>query len=482
MPIRVDAAPYLSIGRVAVSSYQLTIANSTSLQGCGLELRASATRSIVKAGRGRSIYSTVLTSESVQISALDLPPIKNATAKKLHFKGIVECSGQEFETNIASAKFRASTINGIRLGRWFSSFADNLRLKFALVDAFPNLQFPQLVDLQQPEEAPERFFAVMQSGRVKVFNKGDSSPIAEDFLDISSKIKISPEEGLLAIVFHPNYATNRFLYAHYIDTEGFGVISRFSVSDFEPSTVDIASEVILLRFEKLTNIHHGGRLAFGPDGYLYASIGDGGPQGDPTRTGQNRADLLGSVIRIDVDSSSPGHNYAIPPTNPFIGVSPNIREEIFAFGFRNPWRFSFDALNGDLWLGDVGLESIEEINKVVSGGNYGWNIFEGSRCRASISQCRKKNLIKPFYEYSHSEGQSVTAGYVYRGAALPDLVGRYVFGDFISGSIWALNLSTNGPRAVKIAESGLNISSFAEDLERELYVLDYAGKIYKLSQ
>lgn len=482
MPIRVDAAPYLSIVRVAGSSYQLTISNATSLQGCSLDLTVSATRSIVKAGRGRSIYSTVLTSESVQISALDLPPIKNANARKLHFKGIVQCAGQQFETNIASAKFRASTTNGIRLGRWFSSFADNLRLKAVLVDAFPNLQFPQLVDLQQAEGNPEKFFAVMQSGRVKVFNKADSSPIAQDFLDISSKIRISPEEGLLAIAFHPSHAINKFLYVHYIDTEGFGVISRFSVSDFEPSTADVASEIVLLRFEKLTNIHHGGRLAFGPDGYLYASIGDGGPQGDPTRTGQNRSDLLGSVIRIDVDSSSPGRNYAIPPTNPFVGVSSSIREEIFAFGFRNPWRFSFDALSGDLWLGDVGLESIEEINKVVSGGNYGWNILEGSRCRVALNQCRKKNLIKPIYEYSHSEGQSVTAGYVYRGTALPDLVGRYIFGDFVSGSIWALNLSTNSPSAVKIAESGLNISSFAEDLERELYVLDYAGKIYKLSQ
>ncbi len=481
MPFLASASPHLSIGKGVGSSYEITLSNSTAYQGCNFKLRGSANSSLARAGFGYLIYSTVLTSDLVRISALDLPPIKNRSAKKLYFRGIVECSEQRFETNLASTKFKASANNGISLGRWFSSFADNLRLKFALVDAFPNLQFPQLVDLQEPPDLSERFFAVMQSGQVRVFGKSDANSIARDFLDISNQIRLSSEEGLLAIAFHPDYATNGFFFAHYIDTEGRGVISRFSVSATDPNIADLASEVVLLKFEKPTNIHHGGKLAFGPDGYLYASIGDGGPQGDPTRTGQNRSDLLGSVIRIDVDSSMAGLNYGIPSTNPFVGV-PNVRAEIFAFGFRNPWRFSFDALKGDLWLGDVGLESREEINRVFSGGNYGWSIFEGSRCRVLSNQCSKKNLINPVYEYSHSQGRSVTAGYVYRGSLLPDLFGRYVFGDFVSGSIWALHISNSGPSVVKIAESGLNISSFAEGLARELYVLDYAGKIYKLSQ
>jgi glucose/arabinose dehydrogenase len=482
IPTFAVSAPTLEISRSVGRSYVFEIRDVDSLAGCELEVRRALSKRVLENSLGALIYKKTISGDSAKLSALDLPLIKGESSKRVFFRGVLNCSGEIFETNIASIKFRASVAQGLPFGKWLSAFSENINLKFVAIDAFPALNFPQIVDLQEPNDGSGRFFAVLQTGQVKVFSKAEGASIAQDFLDISSKLSLTFEAGLIGLVFHPNYSSNGFFFVHYINSAGQGVISRFSVSLSDANQADISSELILLQFAKATNIHHGGQLAFGPDGYLYASIGDGGPQGDPTRTGQIRNDLLGSVIRIDVDAQSPGLNYAIPSTNPFVGLSPDIREEIFAYGFRNPWRFSFDSLTGDIWLGDVGYRNTEEINRIVAGGNYGWSIFEGSQCLVAAALCRKKNLIKPFYEYSHSIGKSVTGGFVYRGSSYPELSGRYVFGDFVRGDVWALDLISAAPRTTKIAETGMYISSFAQDLSGELYVLDYGGKIYKLGK
>jgi glucose/arabinose dehydrogenase len=481
-PSMAEASPSLQISRQEGRSYVFDISDTESLSGCSLEIRRSLSKKLLEDGLGTVIYQKIISEDSARLTALDLPFIKGTSPRRVFFRGVLGCESQIFITNIAPKKFEASIAQGLRLGKWLTAFAENINLKFVAIDAFPALSFPQIVDLQEPNDGSERLFAALQSGQIKVFSKSAGSTNFQDFLDISPKLSLAFEAGLIGLAFHPNYSSNGFFFVHYINSAGQGVISRFSVSASDPNAADESSELILLQFNKPTIIHHGGQLAFGPDGYLYGSIGDGGPQGDPNRTGQLRNDLLGSIIRINVDEQSSGRNYSIPTSNPFVGLSPNIREELFAYGFRNPWRFSFDSQTGELWLGDVGLSDTEEINRVVAGGNYGWNIYEGSQCRVAAVLCKKKNLVKPFYEYSHSVGRSVTGGFVYRGSIYPELFGRYIFGDFAAGSIWALDTNSEKPLAIKVAETGMYISSFAQDLSGELYVLDYGGKIYKLGQ
>lgn len=474
------SAPLLEISRQAGRSYTFNISDSESLSGCDLEIRRALSKKALVANSGVLIYRRAILDDAARLSVLDLPLIKGGSSKRVFFRGDLNCASQSFKTNIASAKFKASVAQGLPFNKWLAAFSENINLKFIAIDAFPNFNFPKLVDLQKPNDGSGRFFAVLKSGQIKVFDDSTAVSNFTTFLDISFKLASTFESGLIGLAFHPNYLNNGLFFVHYINTAGQGVISRFSVSSSDSNIADLSSEIILLQFDKPTVIHHGGQLAFGPDGYLYASIGDGGPQGDPYRTGQLRNDLLGSIIRIDVDTQASSLNYGIPANNPFVGLSSDVREEIFAYGFRNPWRFSFDSQTGDLWLGDVGYSSTEEINKIIAGGNYGWSIYEGTECRVSALLCNKKNLIKPVYQYGHAVGKSVTGGFVYRGSLYPELFGRYIFGDFVRGHIWALNAGSFPARATKIAETGIFISSFAQDLSGELYVLDYAGKIYKL--
>jgi len=222
--------------------------------------------------------------------------------------------------------------------------------------------------------------------------------------------------------------------------------------------------------------HNGGQIAFGPDGLLYVGLGDGGSGGDPLGHAQDTSTLLGSILRIDVDRGTP---YAVPPDNPF--AAGGGRPEIFAWGLRNPWRWSFDRETGELWCGDVGQNRWEEVDRIRRGGNYGWNVREGAHCFAS-AECDSAGLIEPVAEYSHDEGCSITGGYVYRGATLPQISGAYVYGDFCSGRIWGLFSAGGGALAPRLlAESGLQISSFAEDHDGELYVVDYGGGIHRLA-
>ena len=256
------------------------------------------------------------------------------------------------------------------------------------------------------------------------------------------------------------------------------MIAEYHVSAANPNLADPASERILMTVQQPFANHKGGQLAFGPDGYLYIAMGDGGSGGDPNNNAQNKNQLLGKILRIDVNGAQP---YAIPPSNPFVGV-PNTKPEIFAYGFRNPWRFSFDRLNGRLFAGDVGQGEREEVDIVTSGANYGWRIMEGSNCFNPSSNCPTAGLTLPISEYGHNEGVAVIGGYVYRGDALSPFYGKYFFGDFGSSNVWTLEEQANGTFVRSLLlNAGFPISSFGEDDDGQLYVVNFGGEVYRLA-
>ena len=278
-------------------------------------------------------------------------------------------------------------------------------------------------------------------------------------------------------MFHPNFENNGYVYLCYTPSERLSVISRFTVSNANPNNLDLASELELIEIPQPAVNHNGGQIAFGPDGYLYIAMGDGGGSGDPDGNAQNRTNLLGNILRIDVDNTENEFNYAIPADNPFAN-DVDARNEIFAYGFRNPWRMSFDTVTGKLWTGDVGQNQIEEIDVVELGGNYGWKLFEGTSCFSG--DCNDSGLIPPIFEYNQDNGdRSITGGYVYRGDELTTLQGKYVYGDFVSGRIWTL--TEDGSTNELLIESGFNIASFGTDANQELYLCAFNGNIYKFS-
>ncbi len=350
---------------------------------------------------------------------------------------------------------------------------------FILENAFPNLSFSRPVDFQSPEDSSNRIFVVEQGGTIKVFPNDENSSNAETFLDISGNINTEAnEQGLLGLAFHPDFSSNGYFYVNYTPNTGLSVTSRFQVSTANPDQADPNSELILLEIPQPFTNHNGGQLAFGPDGYLYIASGDGGSGGDPGNNAQNLSNLLGAVLRIDVDGVSNGLNYAIPTANPFVGQA-NAREEIYAYGFRNPWRMSFDTQTGSLWSGDVGQDEREEINVITAGGNYGWKLFEGTFCFSG--DCNDSGLIEPAFQYNHNgNDQSITGGHVYRGSQTPSLAGKYIYADFIDGRIWALDATQNNPNNTLLLNSSLNISSFGVDNDNELYFCAFDGSIYRL--
>lgn len=326
----------------------------------------------------------------------------------------------------------------------------------------------------------DRLFVVEQMGTIRIIAGGQL--LTSPFLDIQDRVgSTANEQGLLSVAFHPDYQVNGRFFVNYTNNNGDTVIARYQVSA-APNQADPNSEIILLTIPQPYGNHNGGQLQFGPDGYLYVGMGDGGSAGDPHGHGQNPGTLLGALLRLDVNTDE--NSYTIPANNPFVGQNDR-RAEIWAYGLRNPWRFSFDRLTGDLYIADVGQNQWEEVSfqPAESGGgeNYGWNVMEGAHCFGQ-TDCDQSGLVLPIFEYSHNEGGcSVTGGYVYRGQQFPSLTGNYFVADYCSGFIWALVRQADGVWVTnQVLQSGLIISSFGEDVTGELYVVNHSGGIYRL--
>ncbi|GAB3782131.1 PQQ-dependent sugar dehydrogenase [Spirosoma horti] len=356
-------------------------------------------------------------------------------------------------------------------------------LSARVVNAYPKLTFSSPVEYTHANDGTNRVFVIEQEGKIRVFENDANTATAGTYLDIRNKVASGGEMGLLGLAFHPDFKQNGFFYVNYTKSNPREtVVSRFKASSATASQVDPASEVILFRFAQPYANHNGGKTLFGPDGFLYVSTGDGGSGGDPQNNGQNKSSWLGKILRVDVNSTEKGH-YGIPADNPFKGNSKGYREEIFAYGLRNPWRVSFDD-EGRLWAGDVGQDKIEEVDIITKGGNYGWRIKEANAdYNAKENAVPEAELIPPVYQYSHSKGDvSITGGVVYGGSANPSLRGKYIFADYASGRLWALTPNGNKTATAQelMAQAGA-ISAFGEDQKKEIYLCDLGtGKILKL--
>ncbi len=339
-------------------------------------------------------------------------------------------------------------------------------------------RFSQPVGLFHAGDGSGRLFIVEQEGVIRMWKEGKIST----FLDVRDRVTSGGETGLLGLAFHPKFAQNGRFFVNYTSKTGglHTVISEWRI-DRASGKVDRKSERILLTIPQPYANHNGGQIAFGLDGYLYIGMGDGGSANDPHGHGQNRATLLGKMLRIDVDRQDQGKPYGIPPDNPFVG-RPKSAPEIWALGLRNPWRFSFDRASGILYAGDVGQGAREEIDVIRKGENYGWKVMEGTICTPGVGKkCDRQGLTPPIFDYPRSEGTVVIGGYVYRGKAIPMLFGQYIYGDFGNGKIWALQYDGQQVRGwFHLLSTGRNISAFGEDEAGEIYVVDYNGTILKM--
>jgi glucose/arabinose dehydrogenase len=358
---------------------------------------------------------------------------------------------------------------------------------YDVVNAFPSLTFNDPVGIYYAPDNSNRLFVLEQPGRIIVFNNDANEQQTEVFLDIESLVDQGSgytEEGLLGLAFHPNFNENGYFYVNYTE---YGprrnVIARYTVSSDNPNYADHNSSSIILEVNQPYYNHNGGQMGFGPDdGYLYISFGDGGSGGDPQGNGQDLSTLLGTIIRIDIDNTDQGLNYSIPDDNPFIAPLA-ARDEIYAYGLRNMWRFSWDSETGYLWGADVGQNSYEEIDIIHSGLNYGWNTMEANHCFPTGSNCDSEGFEPPVWEYElYVNGVcSITGGFVYRGIYMPSLYGKYIYGDWCTGDIWALTYSNNGDHLNEgLIDTDINITSFGIDQNDELYFMGNES-IYKFS-
>ncbi|WNC74037.1 PQQ-dependent sugar dehydrogenase [Thalassotalea psychrophila] len=359
------------------------------------------------------------------------------------------------------------------------------------INAFPNLSFEQPLYFTSVPSSDNYVVVVEQKGTIKIFENDSKVTTSKDFLNIKALVSTSSnEEGLLGLTFDPDYINNGYLYVYYSVLDGArrSRVARYqlakdSENEFIDDEVNEDSESIILEVAQPFGNHNGGMIEFGPDGYLYVSLGDGGSGNDPIRHGQNRTTLLGTLLRIEPITNG----YNIPPDNPFLGVGiettgegigDNVREEIWAYGFRNPWRFSFDRQQGTIWLGDVGQGEYEEIDIVIKGGNYGWSLREGNHDFNDDDIILESPLIDPVLEYGRDVAQSITGGYVYRGNKIQALTGLYIFGDYITGNIWAYDYEGASATA-SIVATVPEITSFGEDQEGEIYIVSRNGSIFK---
>ena len=365
------------------------------------------------------------------------------------------------------------------------------------------IAFP--ADIQNARDGSGRLFFVQQTGQIRVRKNGAMLPTP--FLDVSDlssdpTVLGNGERGLLGLAFHPDYRNNGYFYVNYTrNPDGATVVARYSRSAIDPDVADAQSAVELLTIAQPYANHNGGALRFGPDGFLYIGMGDGGSGNDPQNYAQDLTSLLGKMLRIDVNATTGQLPYGIPPDNPFVGSpQPGVRAEIWAYGLRNPWRFSFDRVAGDLFIGDVGQGAREEVDFVragtAGGMNFGWRVMEGTQCTnlGGGPPCNDPGFTPPIVDYDHGQGCSVTGGYAYRGRAVPELIvanppasgqlfsGVYVYGDYCRGTIWRISATaTGGVSNSVLLPSGLLITTFGEDEDGELYVADARGaKIYRL--
>ena len=333
-----------------------------------------------------------------------------------------------------------------------------------------------------------RLFIVEQTGRIKIYANGHV--LGTPFLNLAGSVSSGGEQGLLGLAFHPSFETNRKLYVNFTNLAGDTVVREYKASATNPNVVATSTRRLIIKIDQPYDNHNGGMLAFGPDGYLYIGMGDGGGSGDPGNRAQSKASLLGKMLRIDVNGTTSTHNYRVPSSNPYVGVDG--RNEIWQIGLRNPWRWSFDRSTHDLWIGDVGQGAWEEIDHAPRTGsgpgrgvNWGWDVLEGTHCYPpSVSSCDTSGKRMPLLAYDHGGGRcSVTGGYVYRGTAIPLLVGGYVFGDFCSGEIWVVAASASAPASkVLLLDTSLSISSFGENGRGELLVTDLGGRLYRIDR
>ena len=345
------------------------------------------------------------------------------------------------------------------------------------------------IELTHAGDGTNRVFIASQLGKIYVMPNDQNVTEAKVFLDLTDRVvykKHENEEGLLGMAFHPNYETNGQLIVYYTTKSArhTSVVSRFRVSD-DPNQATRDSEEEILRIKQPFWNHNGGTVIFGPDGYLYVALGDGGKANDPQNNGQNLQSLLGSILRIDVDRKDENRNYGIPADNPFVGYEDRALPEIWAYGLRNVWRMAFDRDTNLLWAGDVGQDIWEEINIIHRGGNYGWNLREARHNFSPNATGLRADLIEPIFEYHHDIGKSITGGFVYRGSSIPALQGKYLYADYVSGKVWALSYDDQQGQVVGnhlLAEGQMPIMSFGEDEEREAYFLTDSHTIHRFRE
>ena len=360
----------------------------------------------------------------------------------------------------------------------------------SVIEAFPNLTFTQPILLTHPPDVSDRIFVVQQDGHIFVFPNDSAVTTAKPFLTITSKLSdytIGGEEGLLGLAFHPQFKTNGYFYINYTAPNPLRtVIERYRVQSQNPDAADTASAYTILEIDQPPAPNHkGGNLAFGPDGYLYAGTGDGGGANDTYQNSQNKASLLGKFLRIDVNDTTATTHYKIPPDNPLVGNTSGWKEELWVWGMRNPWRWSFDPATGILWCGDVGQDTWEEVDIIKKGLNYGWPIMEGLVCNPIAPVCDTTGLTLPIAVFGHDVGNAIVGGYVYRGYRAPWLTGAYIYGDYGSGKIWMLRYDNGSVTADSLLVSGGlgAISSFGTDQLNELYIVGYgsSSSIYRFA-